>query len=228
MDSVVQDLTTVILAAGEGKRMRSRTPKMLHRMCGRPLIAYPLRLARTLADRVVMVVGPGSDNLRAVVGDDVAIVEQQERLGTGHAVLQAQSACPAEGVILVLAGDMPLLSIETLERLVAASSRDRCCGHRADRGGRATAGLRPRAPAGRARQAHRRGPGRHRRPEEGHRDQHQRLLLRRAAPVARARRAPARQRPGRVLPHRRGRAAGARRRTRRGAWPSATPPRRSA
>ncbi len=118
MDFVVQDLTTVILAAGEGKRMRSRTPKMLHRMCGRPLIAYPLRLARTMADRVVMVVGPGSDDIRAVVGNDVAIVEQQERLGTGHAVLQTQSACPTEGVILVLAGDMPLLSLETLERLV--------------------------------------------------------------------------------------------------------------
>src|SRR5678816_4104395 len=118
MDFVVQDLTTVILAAGEGKRMRSRTPKMLHRMCGRPLIAYPLRLARTMADRVVMVVGPGSDDIRAVVGNDVAIVEQQERLGTGHAVLQTQSACPTEGVILVLAGDMPLLSLEGLERLV--------------------------------------------------------------------------------------------------------------
>jgi bifunctional UDP-N-acetylglucosamine pyrophosphorylase / glucosamine-1-phosphate N-acetyltransferase len=117
MDSVVQ-LTTVILAAGEGKRMRSRTPKMLHQMCGRPLIAYPLRLAQTLSDRVVMVVGPGSDNVRAVVGADVAIAEQLERLGTGHAVLQARSACSAEGVILVLAGDMPLLSLETLERLV--------------------------------------------------------------------------------------------------------------
>jgi len=118
MDSVVQHLTTVILAAGEGKRMRSRTPKMLHRMCGRPLIAYPLRLARTLSDRVVMVVGPGADDVRAVVGQDVVIAEQLERLGTGHAVLQARSACPAEGVILVLAGDMPLLSLETLERLV--------------------------------------------------------------------------------------------------------------
>ena len=71
-----------------------------------------------MADRVVMVVGPGSDDIRAVVGNDVAIVEQQERLGTGHAVLQTQSACPTEGVILVLAGDMPLLSLETLERLV--------------------------------------------------------------------------------------------------------------
>ena len=51
-------LTTVILAAGEGKRMRSRTPKVLHPLCGRPLIGYALRLARTLADRVVLVVGP--------------------------------------------------------------------------------------------------------------------------------------------------------------------------
>jgi bifunctional UDP-N-acetylglucosamine pyrophosphorylase/glucosamine-1-phosphate N-acetyltransferase len=118
MDSAVQRLTTVILAAGEGKRMRSRTPKMLHRMCGRPLIAYPLRLARTLSDRVVMVIGPGADDVRAAIGQDVAIAEQLERLGTGHAVLQARSACPAEGMILVLAGDMPLLSLETLERLV--------------------------------------------------------------------------------------------------------------
>ena len=90
MDSVVLQLTTVILAAGEGKRMRSRTPKMLHQMCGRPLIAYPLRLAQTLSDRVVMVIGPGSDNVRAVVGAEVAIAEQLERLGTGHAVLQAR------------------------------------------------------------------------------------------------------------------------------------------
>ena len=186
----MQQLTTVILAAGEGKRMRSRTPKMLHQMCGRPLIAYPLRLAQTLSDRVVMVVGPWkSDNVRAVVGADVAIAEQLERLGTGHAVLQARSACPAEGVILVLAGDMPLLSLETLERLVQH--------HRAT-GAVATVltavverpqGLRARATAGRAREAHRRGPGRHGRREEGHRDQHQRLLLRRAAAVARAGRA---------------------------------------
>jgi UDP-N-acetylglucosamine diphosphorylase/glucosamine-1-phosphate N-acetyltransferase len=111
-------LTTVILAAGEGKRMRSRTPKVLHPLCGRPLIAYALRLARTVADRVVLVVGPNSDAVRAVAGDDVTIVEQRERLGTGHAVLQARDACPATGLLLVLAADMPLLLLETLERLV--------------------------------------------------------------------------------------------------------------
>ncbi|HEX6209885.1 MAG TPA: NTP transferase domain-containing protein, partial [Methylomirabilota bacterium] len=111
-------LTTVILAAGEGKRMRSRTPKVLHRLCGRPLIGYALRLGRTLADRVVLVVGPNAEGIRAAAGGDVTTVEQRERLGTGHAVLQARTACPESGPILVLAGDMPLLLLETLERLV--------------------------------------------------------------------------------------------------------------
>jgi bifunctional UDP-N-acetylglucosamine pyrophosphorylase / glucosamine-1-phosphate N-acetyltransferase len=110
-------LTTVILAAGEGKRMRSRVPKVLHQLCGRPLISYPLRLARTLADSVVMVVGPGADGVRALA-DGVTIVEQRERLGTGHAVLQARDVCPDRGPLLVLAGDMPLLLLETVERLV--------------------------------------------------------------------------------------------------------------
>jgi len=111
-------LTTLILAAGEGKRMRSRTPKVLHALCGRPLISYPLRLARTLADRVVMVVGPDAEGVQAAAGDDVTVVEQRERLGTGHAVLQARAACPDTGALLVLAADMPLLLLETLERLV--------------------------------------------------------------------------------------------------------------
>jgi bifunctional UDP-N-acetylglucosamine pyrophosphorylase/glucosamine-1-phosphate N-acetyltransferase len=113
-------LTTVILAAGEGKRMRSRQPKVLHELCGRPLISYPLRLARTLSDRIVLVVGPNADGVRTAVGEGVAIVEQRERLGTGHAVLQARAGCEAAaGAILVLPGDAPLLSVETIERLVA-------------------------------------------------------------------------------------------------------------
>jgi UDP-N-acetylglucosamine diphosphorylase/glucosamine-1-phosphate N-acetyltransferase len=112
-------LTTVILAAGEGKRMRSRMPKVLHSLCGRPLIGYALRLARALSDRVVLVVGPNADGVRALAGEGVTLVEQRERLGTGHAVLQARDVCPSTGALLVLAGDMPLLLLETLERLVA-------------------------------------------------------------------------------------------------------------
>src|SRR5215470_15933359 len=110
-------LTAVILAAGEGKRMRSRQPKILHGLCGRPLVAYPLRLARTFADRVVLVAPPRVDGLAQIAGDGVIEVVQRERLGTGHAVLQTKDAC-GEGMILVLPGDMPLLSVETIERLV--------------------------------------------------------------------------------------------------------------
>jgi bifunctional UDP-N-acetylglucosamine pyrophosphorylase/glucosamine-1-phosphate N-acetyltransferase len=110
-------LTAVILAAGEGKRMRSRQPKVLHRLCGRPLIGYALRIARTLADRIVVVAPPGGEAVAAAAGPDAVVVEQRERLGTGHAVQQAESAC-AEGMILVLPGDVPLLGVETIERLV--------------------------------------------------------------------------------------------------------------
>ncbi|HKB24943.1 MAG TPA: bifunctional UDP-N-acetylglucosamine diphosphorylase/glucosamine-1-phosphate N-acetyltransferase GlmU [Methylomirabilota bacterium] len=113
----MKDLSVVILAAGEGKRMRSRQPKVLHPLCGRPLLGYTLRTARALADRLVLVVEPNADGVRAVAGEGVAIVEQRERLGTGHAVLQARPAC-GEGTILVLPSDTPLLSSETLERLV--------------------------------------------------------------------------------------------------------------
>ena len=110
-------LTVVILAAGEGKRMRSRQPKVLHPLCGRPLIAYPLRAAMALADRFVVVGPPDTPALREALPPDVRIVEQRERLGTGHAILQAKAEC-GEGTILVLPGDMPLISADTLDRLL--------------------------------------------------------------------------------------------------------------
>jgi bifunctional UDP-N-acetylglucosamine pyrophosphorylase/glucosamine-1-phosphate N-acetyltransferase len=116
-DATMTGLTAVILAAGEGKRMRSRQPKVLHPMCGRPLIAYPLRLARALGDRIVLVVGRQADDIRAIAGDDVRTVEQSERLGTGHAVLQAKPEC-GDGTIVVLAADMPLLQQQTMEALI--------------------------------------------------------------------------------------------------------------
>src|SRR4029453_4266130 len=108
-------LTAVILAAGEGKRMRSRQPKVLHPLCGRPLISYPLRAARSLADPIVLVLGQNAGEGVAAAGSDVRTVVQAERLGSGHAVLQARREC-ADGTILVLPGDMPLLSVETIGR----------------------------------------------------------------------------------------------------------------
>ena len=118
MSSVVHRLTVVILAAGEGKRMRSRQPKVFHPLCGRPLIAYPLRAAHALADRFVVVAPPETPALREALPADIRVVEQRERLGTGHAVLQAKAEC-GDGTILVLPADMPLISAETLDRLVA-------------------------------------------------------------------------------------------------------------
>src|SRR5262245_43123093 len=83
--------TAVILAAGESTRMRSQRPKVLHPLCGRPLIDYAVRACRAIPARLVLVVGKRGDEVRACVGDgaDVSYVEQKERLGTGHAALQA-------------------------------------------------------------------------------------------------------------------------------------------
>ena len=114
-------LTAIVLAAGEAKRMRSSRPKVLHPLCGRPLIDYPVRACRALGARLVLVVGRAADDVRAAVGDaaDLAFVEQKQRLGTGHAVLQARAACAdAAGTILVLPGDMPLVGEATLARLI--------------------------------------------------------------------------------------------------------------
>src|SRR5262249_28181966 len=117
IEPAMSKLTAVILAAGESKRMRSRRPKVLHPGFGRPLIESPVAAARALGARVVVVVGRGADEVKDTVGHDadIAFVEQAQRLGTGHAVRQAESACGDDSeVILVLPGDMPLLSEATL------------------------------------------------------------------------------------------------------------------
>jgi bifunctional UDP-N-acetylglucosamine pyrophosphorylase / glucosamine-1-phosphate N-acetyltransferase len=114
-------ITAVILAAGESTRMRSSRPKVVHRLCGRPLIDYPVNATRALGARLVVVVGrKGGQVIEAVTSlSEATFVEQTERLGTGHALLQAREACADESdVILVLPGDMPLLSEATLRRLV--------------------------------------------------------------------------------------------------------------
>src|SRR3990167_497290 len=117
----MKKLTAVILAAGEAKRMRSSRPKVLHPLCGRPLIVYPVAVCRALGARVVVVVGRAADEVRAAVGeaDDLTFVEQKDRLGTGHAVLQTRGACGGdEGFVFVCPPAQPLLAEPTLRRLV--------------------------------------------------------------------------------------------------------------
>ena len=117
----MKTLTAVILAAGESKRMRGSRPKALHLLGGRRLIDYPVRIARALGARIVLVVGRGADDVRAAVGEapDLSYVEQKERLGTAHALLQARGACgDGAGAVLVLPGDQPLMSEACLRALV--------------------------------------------------------------------------------------------------------------
>ena len=118
--------TVVVLAAGESTRMRSNRPKVLHTLCGRPLIEYPALAGRALGLRLVLVVGRGADDVRAALGQahDLTYVEQKERLGTGHALMQARGACPEDGApLLVMPGDVPLLSADTLGQLLEQHRR---------------------------------------------------------------------------------------------------------
>ncbi len=116
-------LQIVILAAGQGKRMRSGLPKVLHPLAGRPLLAHVLETARALdAQKIVVVHGHGADAVRAAFPDGgLAWALQAEQLGTGHAVQQAMPHLEASGDVLVLYGDVPLVREATLRRLLEAA-----------------------------------------------------------------------------------------------------------
>ena len=115
-------LNAIVLAAGEGTRMKSRHPKVAHKLLGRPLVWWPVHAAREAgADRIIVVVGSHADEVRVVFDgdDDVEFVEQTERLGTGHAVRVVRDAIGGfQGPTVVLYGDTPLISAETISALV--------------------------------------------------------------------------------------------------------------
>jgi bifunctional UDP-N-acetylglucosamine pyrophosphorylase/glucosamine-1-phosphate N-acetyltransferase len=115
-------VASVILAAGQGTRMKSALQKVLHPVCGRPMIAYALEAAVSAGtEPPVVVVAPNGDPVRAYLGDRAACVIQQEPLGTGHAVMQAEAALKGKSdLVLVTYADMPLLRPETLAALVEA------------------------------------------------------------------------------------------------------------
>ena len=115
-------LAVVILAAGQGTRMKSTLPMVLHRIAGRPMLGHVLAVARALgAERMVVVTAPGAESVAALARDwGGETVVQDRQLGTGHAVLSARQALGAfAGNVLVLFGDAPLLTASTLGRLVA-------------------------------------------------------------------------------------------------------------
>ena len=114
--------TAVILAAGQGTRMKSDLPKVLHPVCGAPMIEYALRAVWEASTEVpVVVIGHGAGAVREFLGDAARCVIQDQQLGTGHAVQQAESSLRGStDLVLVTYADMPLLHPETLQRLVEA------------------------------------------------------------------------------------------------------------
>ncbi|MBX3589600.1 MAG: bifunctional UDP-N-acetylglucosamine diphosphorylase/glucosamine-1-phosphate N-acetyltransferase GlmU [Burkholderiaceae bacterium] len=120
-------MNVVILAAGMGKRMRSDLPKVLHPLAGKPLLAHVVDCARSLGPgRIVVVYGHGGETVvRAIKGDDLRWALQEPQLGTGHAVMQALPHLDPEVPTLVLYGDVPLTTHETLARLVGAAGADK-------------------------------------------------------------------------------------------------------
>jgi bifunctional UDP-N-acetylglucosamine pyrophosphorylase/glucosamine-1-phosphate N-acetyltransferase len=108
------------MAAGEGTRMRSSTPKMLHAVCGRPMVAWPILAAREAgAGRVAAIVSPGRD-ISAGLPDGVETVEQLQPDGTGGAIRAALGLIEEAETVLVLSGDVPLISADTIAALLAA------------------------------------------------------------------------------------------------------------
>lgn len=111
----------IVLAAGQGKRMKSKLYKVLHPVCGKPMVSHVLSAVKEAAcERTVIIVGHGADAVRTTLGDTVEYAFQAEQLGTGHAVMQAREMLGNEdGVTVVICGDTPLVRTETIEAMIS-------------------------------------------------------------------------------------------------------------
>ena len=113
-------MKSVILAAGQGTRMKSNTSKVLHEIFHKPLVYYPIEAARYAgAQEICLVVGHKAEEVIKTFGDTVEYALQTERLGTGHAVMQAMDFIGDEGEVLILYGDTPLITAKTIEKMLA-------------------------------------------------------------------------------------------------------------
>ena len=127
MEEPATDLAVVILAAGEGTRMRSDLVKVLHQIGGRPMLGYPLAVAEALdPERLVVVIGSDAEQVEERFGERAHFVLQAERRGTGHATQQALPALSGfSGEVLILYGDTPLLRPETIRQMRARKAEKR-------------------------------------------------------------------------------------------------------
>jgi bifunctional UDP-N-acetylglucosamine pyrophosphorylase/glucosamine-1-phosphate N-acetyltransferase len=117
---MTNSIDVCILAAGKGTRMKSRKPKVLHEVAGKPMLQHVVDQVQALhTNQTIVVIGSGADQVRAAFSDkEVTFVEQAEQLGTGHAVQQAVPALASDRT-LILVGDAPLITLTSLQRLLA-------------------------------------------------------------------------------------------------------------
>ncbi|MBP3585775.1 MAG: bifunctional UDP-N-acetylglucosamine diphosphorylase/glucosamine-1-phosphate N-acetyltransferase GlmU [Peptococcaceae bacterium] len=119
--------TAIILAAGQGTRMKSKLPKVLHKVLGKPMVQWVIDCltAAGVTDKIT-VLGHGAEQVATVVGEQTSIVYQTEQLGTGHAVMQGVKALGAENdCVIVICGDTPLLQADTIKSLLAKHNAEK-------------------------------------------------------------------------------------------------------
>ncbi|WP_027700933.1 bifunctional UDP-N-acetylglucosamine diphosphorylase/glucosamine-1-phosphate N-acetyltransferase GlmU [Metaclostridioides mangenotii] len=110
----------IILAAGKGTRMKSKHPKVIHKVCGKEMVNHVIGVSKNSGVKdVVVILGHEADRVNEQLGNDCTTIKQEEQLGTGHAVLQAKDYIKDEDIIVVLCGDTPLIKKDTLKDLFA-------------------------------------------------------------------------------------------------------------
>jgi bifunctional UDP-N-acetylglucosamine pyrophosphorylase/glucosamine-1-phosphate N-acetyltransferase len=126
MQEMLMKVTSVLLAAGQGTRMKTDLPKVLHPICGKPMLAHAYEVACSASTgKPVVVVGKDAEPIRNFLGDAASYVLQEPQLGTGHAVLQAEASLRGKtDLVLVTYADMPLLRLETLTKLVEVQKKN--------------------------------------------------------------------------------------------------------
>lgn len=119
-------LEAIILAAGKGTRMKSNLPKVMHPLAGKPFLQHVLETTRSLTPaNIHLVLGHGADVVQASLDlTEINVVQQEQQLGTGHAVMQVLPYLADDSVALILYGDVPLISRDTLEKLAAVADRE--------------------------------------------------------------------------------------------------------
>jgi len=123
----MSSLSVIVLAAGFGKRMKSKLPKVLHKVCGKTLIDNVLDVVEEIAETPTVVIGHNAELVeKQICHKSLNFALQEEQLGTGHAVMSAKEFIPTEGNVLVLYGDTPLLRKETLQSFIEFHEKNEC------------------------------------------------------------------------------------------------------